>query len=312
MRFIELIDLASERLGGKALGANDEFFAPKENLLKSGRGVFIEDKYTSRGKWMDGWETRRRRTPGFDWCVVKLGLRGIIRGVDIDTNHFTGNFPSHASLEARDGAGPWVEVLAKVELKGSTQNLFNVSDTRPWTHVRLNIFPDGGVARLRVHGDAVPDWERLRLKKGSVDLASVENGGLAILASDMFYSHATTCHAGRSKNMGVGKQRPARAGHGCHHPPDMPLHLQVELTPTTSGELPRLLSAEGCAVEHGETLESLASATWTTLLPQTKLKAHTRHYFDKELVSKEVFTHIRLNIYPDGGVSRLRLHGQAR
>ncbi|MEK7858303.1 MAG: allantoicase [Elusimicrobiota bacterium] len=318
MRFIELIDLASERLGGKALEANDEFFAPKENLLKSGRGVFIEDKYTSRGKWMDGWETRRRRAPGFDWCVVKLGLRGIIRGVDIDTNHFTGNFPSHASLEARDGAGPWVEVLAKVELKGSTQNLFNVSDTRPWTHVRLNIFPDGGVARLRVHGDAVPDWERLRLKKGSVDLASVENGGLAILASDMFYSHRNNLlMPGRSKNMGDGWETKRRRGPGhdwviirLGHAGSI---FKAELdTNHFKGNYPDSCLLEGCAVEHGETLESLASATWTTLLPQTKLKAHTRHYFDKELVSKEVFTHIRLNIYPDGGVSRLRLHGQAR
>ena len=95
-----LVDLASARLGAVALIANDEFFAEKENLLKPGRGIFIPDKYTDRGKWMDGWETRRRRTPGNDWCVVRLGLRGIIKQVDIDTNHFLGNHPPFASLDA--------------------------------------------------------------------------------------------------------------------------------------------------------------------------------------------------------------------
>src|SRR3954462_338518 len=98
--FIKLIDLASERIGGKALVCSDDFFAEKENLLKTGRGIFIADKYTDRGKWMDGWETRRRRTPGHDWCVVKLGLRGIIKRVEIDTNHFLANPPPFASLDA--------------------------------------------------------------------------------------------------------------------------------------------------------------------------------------------------------------------
>ena len=71
MEFTELIDLASEKLGGAVLVANDEFFAPKENLLKPDAPVFIEGKYTDLGKWMDGWETRRRRTPGFDWCITQ-------------------------------------------------------------------------------------------------------------------------------------------------------------------------------------------------------------------------------------------------
>src|ERR1700676_4906614 len=122
--FTECIDLAAERLGGRVIDANDEFFAPKENLLKAGAPIWIADKYTDVGKWMDGWETRRRRTPGYDWCIVKLGLRGVIKGLNIDTSFFTGNYPSHASLEARDGKGPWVEVLPKSELKGNGDNLF--------------------------------------------------------------------------------------------------------------------------------------------------------------------------------------------
>ncbi|MFB3132588.1 MAG: allantoicase, partial [Rhodothermales bacterium] len=122
--FTHLIDLAAERVGGQAMAANDEFFAPKENLLKPGRGVFIPDKYTDRGKWMDGWESRRRRTPGHDWCLIELGLPGVIKGVDIDTNHFLGNHPPHASLDAcrlPEGASveedAWTEILPKSPLE---------------------------------------------------------------------------------------------------------------------------------------------------------------------------------------------------
>src|SRR6185503_4663264 len=158
------VDLAAERVGGKALVANDEFFAEKENLLKPGRGVFIADKYTDRGKWMDGWETRRRRTPGHDWCVVQLGLPGIIKQVDIDTNHFLGNHPPFASLDALATTSKfpsklaeveklsWTPVLEKSALNPGSQNLFATSNGDTWTHVRLNIFPDGGVARFRVYG----------------------------------------------------------------------------------------------------------------------------------------------------------------
>ena len=165
---VDLVDLASARVGGKALAANDEFFAPKENLLQPGRGLFIPDKFTARGKWMDGWETRRRRTPGHDWCVVRLGMAGQIRGVDVDTNHFVGNFPERASIEAcfRPGKvaarallGPrtaWRVILPPSSLRGGATNLFAIEASQVFTHVRLNIYPDGGVARLRVYGEVGP------------------------------------------------------------------------------------------------------------------------------------------------------------
>src|SRR4051794_6521912 len=168
---VGLVDLAAARVGGIALVANDEFFAEKENLLKPGRGIFIPDKYTERGKWMDGWESRRRRTPGHDWCVIKLGLRGIIRQVDIDTNHFLGNHPPFASLDAvclTNGSPDdveqlaWREILAKSPLNPGSQNLFAIASDETWTHVRLNIIPDGGVARLRVYGVVVPDWSKVK------------------------------------------------------------------------------------------------------------------------------------------------------
>src|SRR5919106_6521474 len=153
-----LIDLAAARVGGRALLASDEFFAPKENLLRPGRGVFIEGKYTDRGKWMDGWETRRRRGPGHDWCVIRLGIPGTIRGITIDTNHFRGNHPAACSLDAVELSGAvaakrlraldeWAEILGRSPLIGHTENEFPIENDRRFTHVRLNIYPDGGVAR---------------------------------------------------------------------------------------------------------------------------------------------------------------------
>ena len=165
MDFTELVDLAAERLGGAVLYANDEFFAPKEHLLKPAAPVFIEGKYTDRGKWMDGWETRRRRTPGFDWCLVRLGLSGIIRGVVVDTAHFKGNYPEQCSIEACavDGqpdteqlsseATEWLEVLPQSQLKGDSLNPFVITSEQRWTHLRFKIYPDGGIARLRVYGE---------------------------------------------------------------------------------------------------------------------------------------------------------------
>ena len=199
MDFTELVDLASERLGGVAVCANDEFFAPKENLLKSSKPVFIEGKYTDVGKWMDGWETRRRRTPGFDWCIIRLGLPGILRGFVVDTSHFKGNYPEHCSIEAcslegqpdasalTDPSIPWIEVLPKAPLQGDSENRFVIQHSSRVTHLRFKICPDGGVARLRAHGEVIPDWSRLTGRGSDLDLAAVEHGGLVVASSDMFF-----------------------------------------------------------------------------------------------------------------------------
>ena len=165
MDFTELIDLASERLGGAVLFANDEFFASKENLLKPAAPIFIEGKYTDLGKWMDGWESRRRRTPGFDWCVVRLGLPGIIRGAAVDTSHFKGNYPDRCSLQAALVKGGtdqavitqsmfWPELLPQLKLAADKVHKFEkqLRADGPVSHVKLNIYPDGGVSRLRIFG----------------------------------------------------------------------------------------------------------------------------------------------------------------
>jgi allantoicase len=326
MDFTELIDLASEKLGGAVLAANDEFFAPKENLLKTEAPVFIEGKYTHVGKWMDGWETRRRRTPGFDWSIVRLGLPGIIRGVIVDTSHFKGNYPEHCSLEACRVAGQptveqllaetnqWASILPQLLLQGDSQNAFPIDSSEHFTHLRFNIFPDGGVARLRVYGEVVPDWTS---KNGEIDLAAVENGGLVISCSDMFFGHRhNLIMPGRAINMSDGWETKRRRGPGHDWvivklgAPGKVRRVEVD-TSHFKGNYPESCAIEACHAVEAQP-ESLSDLTvpWKTLLPRTKLQAHTRHVFADELGDAEVVSHVRFNIFPDGGVSRLRIYGE--
>ncbi|MCR4294406.1 MAG: allantoicase [Elusimicrobia bacterium] len=316
MDFIHLIDLASARVGGKAVAASDEFFAPKTNLLKPAKAVWLADKYTSQGKWMDGWESRRRRTPGYDWCIVNLGLRGLIKGVNIDTSFFTGNYPSHASLDARDGKGPWTEILPKTALKGNGDNLIAVKSDKAYDQVRLNIFPDGGVARLRVYGEVAPNWAKIP-KKTLVDLVAVENGGLPLLASDTHYSHPQNLiMPGRAKNMGDGWETKRRRGPGWDWAilklgaPGQIRRIEVD-TNFFKGNFPDSCMLEGVHKPGAEGADLADEFTpWLPVLPQTKLSAHKRHFFRKEIVPHGPITHVRLNMYPDGGISRLRLLGE--
>ena len=325
--FTDLADLASERVGGKAVLANDEFFAPKGNLVKPSAPVFIPDKFTPYGKWMDGWETRRRRSPGHDWCVVRLGLRGIVKGLDVNTRFFTGNYPEHCSLEAADlprSAKPkdlerarWTEILPRTPLSGDGSNLLPVHDPRPWTHVRLNIYPDGGVARLRVYGDVAFDLKALVASKKPVDLAAIENGGLVLSASDQhFGSKENLIMPGRAANMGDGWETRRRRGPGHDWAivklgaPGLLEKIEVD-TGHFKGNYPESCSIEGLHAP-GASLAALTSpgASWVEILPRIKLGPDARRLFSRELAPRRAVTHVRLNIYPDGGVSRLRLYGR--
>lgn len=328
MDFTELVDLASERLGGAVLFANDEFFAPKENLLKQSTPVFIEGKYTDLGKWMDGWESRRRRTPGFDWCVIRLGLPGRLRGVVVDTSHFKGNYPEECSIEACTVDGQprveqllneetaWTEVLPPSRLKGDSQNLFTIENTERFTHLRLKIYPDGGVARLRAYGEVVPDWRRLKRIGGEIDLAAIEHGGLVIACSDMFFGHRhNLIMPGRALNMSDGWETKRRRGPG-HDWTVIQLGTtgtirRVEVdTAHFKGNFPESCSIEACDAEGQSMADAAYDAwPWTEILPRTLLQAHTRHLFDEEIKDAGRVSHVRFNIYPDGGVSRLRLMG---
>jgi allantoicase len=323
MNSIELPDLLSARVGGRALFANDEFFAPRQRLVKPEPAVFVPGKYTSRGKWMDGWETRRRRAPGHDWCVLRLGLRGRIHAVNVDTSHFVGNQPEKASLEACDLPGqptraalertPWALVLPPSPLAPGAPNLYPLTGAGPFTHVRLNIFPDGGVARLRIHGEVAVDPARLRGRV--VDLAAIVNGGIVLGASDMhFGSKDHLILPGRARSMAEGWETRRRRGPG-HDWAVVQLGAagrveRVEIdTAHFKGNYPETASIEGCRAPRAS-LGELVEASWEELLPRTRLRAHARHLFAKELRTRGPFTHVRLRIYPDGGVSRLRIHGR--
>jgi len=330
--FTQFVDLASERVGGCVVVANDEFFAPKENLLKHAKPIFVEGKYTGRGKWMDGWETRRRRTPGCDWCIVRLGLPGILRGVVVDTSFFTGNYPARFSLEGCDlgGSAPykdekrklgaagthWEEILPETALKGDSANPVVVAHAGRFTHVRMKIYPDGGVARLRLYGEAVPS--AAGIAKREMDLAAVGNGGRVIATSDQFYSEPLNMlMPGRSKTMSDGWETRRRRGPG-HDWAIVKLGMagtiqRVEVdTAHFKGNFPDSCSIEVCETEGAAAeIARLGDANWRQLLPRMPLKANRSHTFRRQLHDVGAATHVRLNIYPDGGISRFRVFGRA-
>ncbi len=325
LAFPGLVDLAAERLGGIALAASDEFFAEKENMIKPGRGIFIPDKYTDRGKWMDGWESRRKRGTGHDWCIIKLGAAGIIRIVDVDTNHFLGNNPAYASIEAcvapTAASGSdlqsenllWHTVVPFSWLRPGSHNLLSVSSGEPWSHVRLNIFPDGGVARFRVFCKISPQWDSM--KSGDLaDLALITNGGTVVACSDMFFSQAENLiMPGQSRSMADGWETRRKRGPG-HDWVIIQLGREVSVrkvevdTTHFKGNYPDRCSLEVCSADSISAL-NWHEGQWRLLLPETRLKGNFAHLFEKELQPSPSCTHIKLNIFPDGGVSRLRIWG---
>ncbi|MDC0254171.1 allantoicase [Bacteriovoracales bacterium] len=318
---LQWVNLAEERLGTKVLFSTDDFFAEKENLIRPGRGIYIPDKYTERGKWMDGWESRRKRVPGHDYSDIKLGLRGKIKGLDIDTNHFLGNHPPFASVEACDQNNidektKWTEILPRTPLLAGSQNLFEIDSHDSWTHVRLHIYPDGGVARFKVYGEVSVDWSQ-RPKDQLYDLVAVQNQGMAIECSDMFFSNMNNLvMPGRGLNMGDGwetKRRRSETFGGPLGNDWVILKLghqgvikKVEIdTAHFKGNFPESASLEG-------TIDPNGKAEWKPLLPQLKLKGDGQHFFEKEILDIGTITHVRMNIFPDGGIGRLRLWGFPR
>jgi allantoicase len=326
--FPEMPDLAAERLGGAVLLANDEFFAPGERLLKAEAPEWREGVYTERGKWMDGWETRRRRTPGHDWCIVRLGVPGTVHGLVVDTTHFRGNFPEACSVEgcvadaAADpvalagGAAEWFELLPLTPLEGDHRNVLPLEAPRHATHLRLNIHPDGGVARLRVHGRAQPAWPRAVREGGEVDLAALENGGWVVACSDMFFGHRQNLILpGRSLHMGDGWETRRRRGPG-HDWSVVRLGAagvlhRVELdTDHFKGNVPDRCTLEGIHAPDADAAALTAGgAAWQPLLDEARLQPHARHRWEDALRPLGPVTHVRLSIFPDGGVARLRLFG---
>jgi allantoicase len=322
--FTQLIDLAAERLSGRAVSTSDDFFAGKENLLRPGRGEFIVGKYTENGKWMDGWESRRRRDGGHDWVIVKLGAPGVVRGVDVDCNHFLGNAPKSFRLEGTrvdgyrsaasllDADVKWTELIADSPTQPGAQNLYPVSNDGTYTHVRLHIYPDGGVARLRVYGEVRPNWQRILDEQRVIDLAAVEHGGVSIAAADEFFSDKRNLiMPGPSTHMGDGWESRRRRGPG-HDWVIVRLGRAGVLRRVTidtshfKGNFPDSCELEGTHADAPTAASALQA--WRPLVARVKLEAHTAHEFS--ITDPQPVTHVRLNIYPDGGVARMRVYGE--
>lgn len=363
-KFTELNDLVAEKVGGKILFSTDDWFAVADNLLKAGPAEWREGAFTEFGKWMDGWESRRKRIEGHDWCIIKLGVPGMIYGVDIDTSFFTGNYAPRASIQAacltsdvpgrkeakmgsaaspadfkmveRLNSDKWEFIVPLSPLqpgyKTSCHNYFPCAADKRFTHLRLNMYPDGGIARLRVYGRAVPDWSSISTSQ-VVDLVAMENGGICIGYSDVHFGHARNLiQPGRAETMADGWEtarkvtRPAvlqadkqgilqvpgsdwcvfRLGH-----PGIVKNIEID-TNHFKGNYPDSCQIEACYVDEKEESQILTSkdSKWKTLLSPTKLKAHNRLFLGSSAINNVgVVSHVRLTMAPDGGISRMRLWG---
>jgi allantoicase len=323
------------RLRGSVVAASDEFFAAKENLVKPNAPAFVPETYGAKGQVYDGWETRRRRGPGGtlpdrearDWVIVRLGVPGVVRSIVVDTAFFTGNYPQACSADAcsvsgypslselaaddAPGTGSWREIVPRALLTGDARHAFKVNSGRRFSHVRLNIFPDGGVARLHVHGEVVPD--PAMLEDLTIDLAALENGADIAARSDQFYSSPrNVISPGLSRVMGEGWETRRRrkpgyewlvvrlAGRGV-------IDLAEIDTSWYRGNQPHSASLQTMDAVGPAAGGSLAEERgWHDLLPRVTLLSDTPHRFR---VQGAPATHVRLNIFPDGGVARLRLYG---
>lgn len=318
--FDRMTNLADARLGAKAITSTDDFFADMNRMLQAHDPVWKEGVYDDNGKWMDGWESRRKRGPGHDHCTVRLAVPGRIKGVNVDTRFFTGNYAPSASLEACFvGEGDptadtqWHPILAAQTLQGDSEHLYTIEDNSTYSHVRLHIYPDGGVARLRVYGEVVKDW-----KVGdTIDLAAMENGGRALICSDEHFGRMENILTpGRGINMGDGWETARRREPGFDWviialaaPGEV--HEVVVDTGHFKGNYPDTCSIQGAYVEAGADQQlTPQSLYWSELLPSQKLTMDAIHEYRDELNSLGPITHIRLNIFPDGGVSRLRIMGK--
>jgi allantoicase len=301
-----LPDLASRALGGSVVAANDEMFAERENLITPEAPTFAPHTFGRKGQIMDGWETRRRREPGSDHAIVRLGCAGIIRRIDVDTSYFTGNYPPEVSIEACGAEGypaatelasaDWTSIVARSPVAGDSVNEFEVTASERFTHVRLTIFPDGGVARLRVYGEVVPDP---RLLPATFDLAALESGALISDCSNMFYSSPNNLiMPGNARSMGDGWETSRRRDDGNDW-------VVVQLACTGQIDLAELDTS--CFIGNAPGWAGLRDGADAVLLERTALTPDTRHRF--ALSSDTAVEQVRMDIYPDGGMARLRLWG---
>ncbi|WP_221076552.1 allantoicase [Agarivorans aestuarii] len=316
----QCVNLADNRLGSQIIAVSDDFFAKAERMLNHLPALFYPDKYDDNGKWMDGWESRRRRDAGHDWCIVKLGVAGKVKGLQLDTSFFTGNFAPAASVEAcycEQDTPPsdtqWHSILSASALSADNHHFFAVDTEQPISHLRINIFPDGGIARLRVFGHPIPQHS----SEQSIDLVALKNGGRVIGYNDAHYGTPSNLLApGKGVNMGDGWETRRRREPGndwCIIALGQAGEVdKIEVATTHfKGNFPDKLSIQAANIQDPNDLSLISqSMFWQELLPAKSLSADNDHHFN-ELNSLGTITHIRVNIYPDGGISRLRLWGKS-
>ncbi|GAY13374.1 allantoicase [Mycobacterium sp. shizuoka-1] len=316
------LDLACRAVGGSVVAASDESFGFKERLIEAAEPNFVPGTFDLRGEVVDGWETRRH-SPRGDWVIVRLGVPGRVRSIDVDTRFFTGNHPTGATVfgatlaatdDPCDPAVDWRVLAAPTPLKADAHNPIAVSDPRRYTHLRLVIASDGGVARLRAYGDPVPDpalWSGV-----TVEVSGAEQGGRVEHCSDTFYSDArAVIAADRPHNMGAGWEARRRRDIG----PDT--HDAVTISFLVPTDLDRVeidtsyfvfnASREVCV--RGTRDRPSPGRPWWALsfdeivLPRTQLLPDARQVF---VVAAEQITAIRVQAYPDGGIARVRALGR--
>ncbi|SEF82379.1 allantoicase [Marinobacterium lutimaris] len=319
------MNLADIGLGTEVVAVSDQFFAPAERMISADLPRFYPDRYDDHGKWMDGWESRRKRGVGHDWCVLRLGVAGYIHGFDIDTSFFTGNYPPGASIEAcylpesdPDDSTEWTMLAGPVTLGPSQHHLVAAQipadkQDSAWTHVRLNILPDGGVARLVVYGS--PSAE---LKEGDeLNLAARELGARVVSWNDSHYGHPNKIlMPTKGINMGDGWETRRRREPGndwCLIELAAPGYIDEIVIDTAffKGNFPDKCSLQAaCMGKVGDEALVTQSMFWQELLSPQPLSADAEHKFVPDAGLQGPVTHLRLNIFPDGGISRVRVHGR--
>lgn len=319
-----LTNLASPKIGTKIIEVSDDFFGKASRMIDDKDPVFIEDKYDEHGKWMDGWESKRRRDGGNDWAIIELGSPGIISEVDIDTSFFTGNFPPFASIEGLysdqkpNENSDWIKILSKSSLKGDASNKFKVQTKTKVNYIRLQIYPDGGVARFRLFGEVKLNWDLYNNNKNNlIELSSLKLGGSIVAYNNAHYGDVSALLSdGRGKTMGDGweTRRRREPGHDwiIIKLATQGLIKRIEIdTAHFKGNYPDQASVQVSNFDKGNDIEEVIndSENWKFILNKSKLQPDNIHNYEIDNKSTEGITHVRLNIYPDGGVSRFRIFG---
>jgi allantoicase len=317
-----LIDLAQPRLGTKVLFKTDDFFASANRIISPMDPIFKTGVFDTHGKWMDGWESRRKRTEGHDYIILKLGKPGKIKKVDVDTSHFNGNQPAMVSIEGANSSShkinhlKWQTLLSKKKTKANSHHYFTVNSKKVFTHIKFNIFPDGGVARLKLYG-SIAKSEKLKNKK--LNLASLLDGASVIACNNEHFGKAENILApGKAKNMGDGWETRRRRGKGFDWLILNSLNgkeiNKIEIsTHHFKGNFPSYCSLQAAFLPTSKNSKQIVNSSlkWKYLLKDAKLSANKTHIFKNNLMKKDKINFIKINIFPDGGISRFRIYGKS-